>query len=263
MRRVLTQPKGVFEALEEDKRNGTKGCLEFIVDQAPLSREKRLDIYANGYFMRLLECMASDFEVVHRLIGPHVFRSLVAEYLSKHPSKTFSIDDVGEHFPRFLRYSETTNEMPWLADLAQLEWLCYLSIYAHDLPGFDRGKLAKMSEDDWAGATLALDSSVRLFRSSWSIDELWELEELDLEQAKEDQCRLVVYRRNFNATFERLEPLAFEVLAMAQAGFSLGTICEKLAGLLSPGQEPPPLMGWFQDWIECGILRDVRRAGEP
>ena len=69
LRWVITHPNGVRPALQN--ANGQEPqprALEAIVEAPPLDRLSRLDIYAEGYFARLVEVLTSDFETLHRVL---------------------------------------------------------------------------------------------------------------------------------------------------------------------------------------------------
>ena len=51
-----------------------------------LSREKRLDIYYQGYRIRLYEVLKADFSNTCVLMGEEDFRTAFAQYLAKYPS---------------------------------------------------------------------------------------------------------------------------------------------------------------------------------
>src|SRR5579864_9297536 len=74
MRWIITEPRGIQEALSNPwtldpalagRYKEPERQLEVIEEAAPLSRHDRLDVYANAYFYRLLESLASDYKAVH------------------------------------------------------------------------------------------------------------------------------------------------------------------------------------------------------
>ena len=67
-----------------------------------LTAAERMGIYANAYYARLLECLASFFPVLQKALGADVFESFAFEYLQHYPSKSYTLDRLGESFARFL-----------------------------------------------------------------------------------------------------------------------------------------------------------------
>jgi hypothetical protein len=142
---VITHPGGVAAGLgsEEAQRRLPVAPAELGTVVAPsrnLTAEERLGIYAHAYYARLLECLADCFPLLARALGPEVFESFAFEYLQRYPSRSYTLDRLGEDFPRFLEEtrpegdpldpaSPATGETPdtpswpdFLIDLARLEW---------------------------------------------------------------------------------------------------------------------------------------------
>jgi hypothetical protein len=66
--------------------------FEALVDgDERLSAAERIDIYANAYFFRLLECLGGDFPATLAVLGADSFAALVKEYLLEHPPTEPSI----------------------------------------------------------------------------------------------------------------------------------------------------------------------------
>jgi Putative DNA-binding domain len=110
-----------------------RGELEAVVRRSRnLTASERLSIYANAYYSRLLECLGACFPILKNALGDEVFDSFAFEYLQRYPSRSYTLDHLGQNFPRFL--DETRPEpvegsepggVDWpdfLIDLATFEW---------------------------------------------------------------------------------------------------------------------------------------------
>jgi len=149
MRWVLMDPRGVAKALEDPGPNEpSPSCPESVADAPPLGREERLSIYAEAYFIRLSSALAKDFEAVRNVLGEDAFRKLVADYLMTCPSRYSSVAEIGRHLDGFLMNHPFSNDLPFLPDLARLEWLMIEAFYG------DR-------------------ASAKLMDSEWPVDKIW------------------------------------------------------------------------------------------
>lgn len=134
---VVTHPAGVeggADSEEAQRLIGLKrGELEAVVRRSKnLTAAERLAIYANAYYARLLECLGAFYPVLKTALGEDVFDSFAFEYLQRYPSRSYTLDHLGEKFARFLdetrpdREEEgAPGEADWpdfLIDLATLEW---------------------------------------------------------------------------------------------------------------------------------------------
>lgn len=92
---------------------------------------RRLGVYADGYLLRLYDCLATDYPMLRRVMGEEVFGFFARAYLWECPSHSPTLYDLGEGFPAFLsqhRPPQTdATDGTWLlpAELARFEraWL--------------------------------------------------------------------------------------------------------------------------------------------
>jgi hypothetical protein len=78
------------------------GAQDVIAERRGLSIHKRLSIYAQGYVLRLLECLRAEFPALRSFVGDAVFDSFAGAYLISRPSGSPSLFDFGQGFPQFL-----------------------------------------------------------------------------------------------------------------------------------------------------------------
>ena len=67
-----------------------------------LTAEMRLGIYAQGYRLRLLECLGVEYPVLSALAGPTAFRLFAQGYIAAYPSRSYTLYDFGAGFPDYL-----------------------------------------------------------------------------------------------------------------------------------------------------------------
>jgi hypothetical protein len=130
---VVTNPAGVEEGIVSEiaqKIAGHVKAEDIIKPSSRLTSIERLAIYANAYYARLIDCMGAYFPVLKRTLGDEVFNSFVLEYLQQYPSRSYTLDHLGDHFCRFLAETRPQDEdesdsgdwPDFLIDLATLEW---------------------------------------------------------------------------------------------------------------------------------------------
>lgn len=99
---------------------------ELIASKKGLSAQRRLDIYASGYVLRLLECMKCEFPALQAFMSEPVFEVFAKAYIVSLPPKSWSLFSFGERFPQFLRDTQPTDleeQALWAlpAEIATLE----------------------------------------------------------------------------------------------------------------------------------------------
>src|SRR5262249_1323716 len=98
-----------------------------------LSALQRLNIYADAYFYRLLDCLKEDFPATAAVTGD-AFEGLVRAYLDKHAPAEPSIFYAGQRLADFLGDHPVGERWPFLAELARLERTLIEVFHAADAP---------------------------------------------------------------------------------------------------------------------------------
>lgn len=81
--------------------------IEDVIQVPPgVDPRTRLDIYAQGYWLRLLACLKADHPALLRLLGDRMFDLFARGYLANHPPHSTSLYDLGAGLPRFLRRTQ-------------------------------------------------------------------------------------------------------------------------------------------------------------
>jgi hypothetical protein len=116
--------------------------LAFLVrPHGELAPVERVDVYANMYFYRLHDCLAEDYPALAAELGPAHFHNLVTDYLLAHPSRHYSLRELGRALPGFLESHPLAGAHPGLRDLASLEWARVDVFDATDAPALTRDEI--------------------------------------------------------------------------------------------------------------------------
>jgi hypothetical protein len=141
----------------------------------------RLHIYADGYVLRLLECMRADYPVLCRTMGRELFDFFAKAYVWRHPSRSSTLYDLGAGFADFLAASrpagasaEAAQQFAFPAQLARLERAL---AEAGRAPGLE--KLAATAADGFSllsgtDAMLGLAPCTRLLELSFPLHAYWQ-----------------------------------------------------------------------------------------
>jgi len=109
MQAVITHPDGVdagaispaaCEAI--GTTSGESQVDNVILPSRRLTSEQRIGVYAYAYYARLLECLRCEFPALVSFLEEEIFNGLAVEYLQSHPSKSYTLGELGAHFHQFL-----------------------------------------------------------------------------------------------------------------------------------------------------------------
>jgi len=173
---LITAPEGVRPGLEALVRAGKAdaSAIESLIggdDRLPAA--ERLDIYANMYFFRLLDCLREDFPRLATALGEQRFHNLATDYLLAHPSANPSLRYLGERLPVFVAGHALARESACLADLVRLEWTRADLFDAADAPALGRDDVASLAGAHGGDLPLRTVPAFRLLRLDHDAPALW------------------------------------------------------------------------------------------
>ncbi len=147
--------------------------LPEVVAGNGLAPAARLQIYQNIIFNNLTAALRTDYPAVLKLVGEDFFESAAARYIRGYPSRSGNLQDYGAAFAEFLAAMPEAASVPYLADVARLEWARQESYLAADAAPLDAAALAGLPEDQHARLCLTLHPSLRLVESAHPIWDIW------------------------------------------------------------------------------------------
>lgn len=222
--------------------------------------DRRMRIYRELFFNNVNGFLADSMPVLHKIIAPEAWQSLVRDFFIGHQSHSPYFLDIPREFINYLdtERGEHPEDPAFLRELAHYEWV-ELALSVLDEPVSDTGELG--SDDDlldrhWQVSPLAWPLSYRFPVHRIGPDNLPDI-------APEQPTQLVVYRdHDDKIRFLELNPVSARLLSLLTehtdnpgycAGDALGQIVQEL-------QHPAPanvIRGGEQllnDWRARGII---------
>lgn len=261
MRWVLTHPHGARCALENHPHKLTPRCAIVIGETPDVKRAARLSIYGDGYFSRIIEVLGGNYSTVKNatdaVAGDGTFNRAAREFLIKYPSRYKSVDEVGSELPLFLKIHPLSKKIPYLPDLAALDWAAHRSFYADDTQPLDPRKLQNIPENAWKNASFEFDPSVRLMTLEWPLVALWRADgkwaARQLRALKKKKTPAIVFRTPDKFVRVRpLEPAQFKLLMKLGKGQSFQKALNSI-----PRQASRAVGGWFNSWVAGGVFKTI------
>ncbi|RMD85201.1 MAG: DUF2063 domain-containing protein [Candidatus Dadabacteria bacterium] len=240
--------------LDESEANAATGRLRL---EDPRLARARLAAYVGGYPARIEESLADAYPAVRHILGAAEFHRLAADYMPMVPAGTYNLNAVGYRLPELLRQHRLNGELPFLADLAALEWAVWKAFHAGPGQPFDPARLAGWSAADFERAAVRLQPGVAVVCSEWPIADLWAArstprDQIDIVLAGRPQ-NVLVYRCGLEVACETLGRLEAEALSALAAGRTLGEVARRLA---AAGADPADVGAWFGGWSARGLVAD-------
>jgi hypothetical protein len=182
--------------------------------------EAGLRIYRDTVFANWRNALGATFVVVRQLTGAPFFAAAVDAFALAHPSTGGDLNVYGAEFPGFLATYEHTRELPYLPDVARLEWAMDEAQRAFDETDAADGLLASLASippDAIPAQRFRLEASCRLLRSPFPVLLIWQAHQPggDLQEVAfgGPDDLLLVRREEGRVSVERLAPGEFAWLA--------------------------------------------------
>lgn len=143
--------------------------------------QARFNVYRNNVFASLTATLRARFPVVERLVGEEFFAAMARVFVARHPPRSPVLLEYGAGFAGFLETFEPVEQLPYLPDVARLEWLRAVAYHAADRAPLDPAELAAIPQEDLATVSFALHPSVGLLMSPYPVVGIWETNTHDSE----------------------------------------------------------------------------------
>ena len=291
---VVTHAEGVESGASSEEAQRliglAPGHLEQVITRSrTLSAAERLAIYANAYHSRLLECLGEVFPMLKRTLREDAFEGLAFGYLHEYPSRSYTLNELGRHFPRYLEQTrpscddnesapidagagDGTAELPpdwpgFLIDLARLEWGIY---EVFDGPGVEgtallgADQLLAIPAERWPAVKLTPVVCLQLLRTRFPVNDYYTLmrraqhtEPVPIPAPGESFVALT--RRDFVVRRHTLSRMEFELLLALQENRSIGEAVESIvpASEVNLDELASKLQLWFRNWTAEGFFQAV------
>jgi hypothetical protein len=151
-----------------------------------LGAEARLAVYRNNLRQSLADALAAVYPTVQQLVGDDFFRGMARRYLLRYPSRSGNLQEFGVELPDFIEGLEAAAALPYLPDVARLDWAWHAVFHAPAEPACDPLQglqlLAAAPEAERGAARLACLPTVRLLASCHPLFDLWRWHQLPQEE---------------------------------------------------------------------------------
>jgi hypothetical protein len=150
-------------------------AAEELVADSAFEPTHRLQLYRNNLVISLTEALAAIYPVVQRLVGEDFFKVACREFIPMHPPRQAPLHQFGNVFPEFIRAFKPASSLPYLADVAALEWAWHEAYHAADAGEFDTTALQQVSQTQYSDLRFALHPALRLVRSTYPLHRIWQV----------------------------------------------------------------------------------------
>jgi hypothetical protein len=208
------------------------GAAAMHILSSGLAPEQRLAVYRNTFDGNLANALRLSFPAVHRLVGAEFFEGAARIFAHQRPPCSAWLDEYGVEFPHFLADFPQAASLPYIPDVARLEWAVTRALHAPDVAPLDAQRLAALDPADHERVRFIADPTISLVRADYPVEAIWRavLAQDDAALGAVDltvgTCWLLIERRVTGVEVTRLDERAWRFVDALVSGLPLGTALE-------------------------------------
>jgi putative DNA-binding protein len=187
--------------------------------------ERRFAVYRNTVAASLIEILQARFPVVERLVGEDFFRAMAHAYVALEPPSSPLLFLYGEGFAAFIARFTPAAPLPYLADVARLEYARGLAYHAADQAPLPAPAFAALDKGRLADFTVRLHPSVHIVTSDFPVVSIWLANQAEtVSPLRHRGAEAALVSRPFcDVETRRLQPGTDAFLSALKVGASIGT----------------------------------------
>jgi hypothetical protein len=171
---------------------------------------QRLQLHRHHVTRSVGAVLAATFPTVAAVVGQEFFGLLARDFMIGTALEDPVLSRYGEHFPQFVTARQDMHGLPYLADVARLDWALNVAFHAGVEPRLSAADLTGWPQDALLSLSVRLPTGSSLIESAYPLDLIWQTSQPSSAVDKVDLAAgpacLMVFRRSEDAAFAVFSP---------------------------------------------------------
>ena len=232
-----------------------------IVATPRANAERRLAVYADGYRLRLIGALRTDFPALCGVLGEAGFERMARDFVAAHPSSDPNLRWYGGKLAGFLSRAPRWQRRPRLAELARFEWALGIAFDAADAPIVTADAVARVPPAAWPGMRLHLHPSVQLLHLRSNAPAAWKAIDAGREPPaaamRTRPAGWLIWRKGDEPFYRALPPAEAWALGAVNRGREFAAVVDGLRRFVCAGNAAQTgaqlLRNWLVEELVCGL----------
>lgn len=229
-----------------------------LLSMEPASKSNRdlaaITVYRNTVTKGFIDALAANYPTVFKLVGEEWFAAAALHFVRRAPAPTPVLAEYGKDFAGFLEHFAPAQELPYLCEVAKIDWLRIESYLAPDAPILQPTAL-QVPGEQLLETRLRLHPATRLCRVGHSAASIWLHNHADNAAAElhiSDTHEHALIVRHHDVTVMALSVIEYEFTNDIDHGATLG----EAAMMALAGDAEFPLAETLAKLISAGCFAD-------
>ncbi len=234
-----------------------------VRDTRKADRVTLLDVYRDGYALRLIEALSNDYPGLMAMAGPADFDHMARAYIAAHPSRHPSIRWYGRGLADFLDRTSPYSNTPAAAEMARFEWALGEAFDSPDVAPVTADTLMALPPEAWETLAFTTVPSLRRLTLAFEAPQAWQRREdvepgdLEVERAPEPLV-WAIWRPELISNFRSLDSDEAAMLDALVECRPFPELCEAVAPFTGEDQAPARAAGLLRAIVEGGMISGFR-----
>lgn len=190
-----------------------------------ISTSEHMSVYRNNIRLNRIAALTDAFVNVVKLVGEDYFGALARAYVDCTGAKSANLHDDGADLPAFIRGFSPAADLPYLGDVAEVDWRLHRAYFAPDSEVVGSSTIAELGPERFGAASMTFAPSVALVRSAhWPIADILNMHAGGpLARLDAGGQAVLIWREAFAVQWQPLGAAEAETMAALMAGIAVET----------------------------------------
>jgi hypothetical protein len=239
--------------------------LELIRATDTLAAEEQFAIYKSSIKAALQGGLKEIYPVCNKLVGDDFFIAMINGYIAQHPSQSPDLAGYGKDLPSFIANFAPAKSLPYLVDIAQLEWAWHILFTAGHSQGINYSKLAACYATQGAQIIFNLPTASTLLASAYPIHLVWQANQENhhsdqiITLPDNSQFYYLVWRKELTQRIDLITVTEWQILNWIQTKLNLDEVYRRITTNFPAIKFEALLL----EWVKIGWIASFEIGATP
>ncbi len=229
--------------------------LCWLADNGRRRTDEQFGTYRESVIAGITAALAETYPVCKQLVGERFFGAMAARFISNHRSYNPDLNAYGQELADFIDSFAPADALPYLADVARLEWAWNSVLDGSEPPPGNLHELDSVADADTQNLRFKLHGNSVLLASLFPVHRIWQVNQKNAEEEEidlgEGGVQLIIWRDNTHTRMDPLSTAQWQFLSLLQKELPFDEVCAEITSQYE-GTDPGELLG---SAIQQGWLR--------
>jgi hypothetical protein len=203
--------------------------LSVISETGARTAQQQFMSYRDSVIGGMIEAMAISYPVVKKLVGAQFFNHITYQFIRQTPSISPDLNNYGGNFSHYLETLDNLETVPYLYDVARLEWHWQCLINGSNAKPGNLHLLVDVEDSQTDNLLFKLSPHSGLLTSDYAVHKIWELNQDDHNFSEsidiEERVNLFIWRNKLDMNITVINENQYLLLLLIEQNKIFSNVC--------------------------------------